>query len=324
MKVVVSGANGFVGRALCAHLAAHGREVAAVVRSSTTSCALPGAVHRVSGLFATPEWTPALEKADAFVHLAARAHVLQDPSVDPLATYRRVNCQATLDLARLAARSGVRRFVFLSTIKVNGERTEARPFTEADVPAPTDPYAISKWEAEQGLVEIAGTTGLEVVSVRPPLVYGPHVTANFLRLMHIVSRRIPLPLSSITNLRSFIYLDNLVSALEALLSAELPRASTFLVSDDHDLSTPDLLREIGEAMGVGAVLLPCPPRLLLAAGWLLGRHDEARRMIESLRADCSRFRRTLRWRPPFSPTQGIAQTVAWFQAEGLPQRHGAV
>lgn len=320
-RVVVTGANGFIGRPLCAHLAACGWDVVAVVRMDAAVPELAGAaVHRVSGLAQMRDWAPALEAADAVIHLAARVHVMTDSEPDPLAAYRNVNCEATLGLAREAAGRGVGRFLFLSTIKVNGEQTPGRPFNESDPAAPADPYSASKWEAEKGLAEIAAATGLHVVTVRPPLVYGPRVKGNFLKLMRLVEQRVPLPLCSVRNLRSFIYVGNLVSVLEKLLTAELPRASTFLVSDDHDLSTPALLREIGAAMGVKTTLLPCPPRLLLAAGRLIGRQEEVRRMIESLRADCSRFKEDLQWSPPFSPTHGIADTVAWFQGRSHASR----
>ncbi len=313
-RVVVTGANGFIGRSLCAHLELSGWKVIAVVRPGAAIPELePSALHQVSGLAALQEWAPLLEGAHAVVHLAARVHVMSETARNPLEEYSRVNRDGTLDLARLAAGRSVGRFVFLSTIKVNGEQTPIRPFTESDPAAPADPYAMSKWQAEQGLAEIAAATRLKIVTVRPPLVYGPRVKGNFLKLMRLVQRRVPLPLASVANLRSFIYVGNLVSALERLLAADVSNPSTFLASDDHDLSTPDLLREIGAAMGVTPRLLPCPPALLVAAARLVGRHEEARRMIESLRVDCSRLKRELRWRPPFSTTHGIAETVSWFR-----------
>jgi UDP-glucose 4-epimerase len=238
---------------------------------------------------------------------------MNESAPDSLQAYRSVNSSGTLNLARLAAEAGVDRFVFLSSIKVNGEHTISRPFTEADPVAPSDPYAVSKWEAEQALAEVAAATRLKVVTIRPPLVYGPWVGGNFLKLMHLVQRRLPLPFGSVVNLRSFIYVGNLVSVIERLMTADIPDVSTFLVSDDHDVSTPSLLRAMGGAMGIMPMLLPCPPSLLVAAARLVGRHDEVRRMIESLRADCSRVKSEIKWRPPFTFRDGITDTVAWFQ-----------
>jgi nucleoside-diphosphate-sugar epimerase len=250
----------------------------------------------------------ALAGADAVVHLAARVHVMKDSAADPLAEFRRVNTDATLALGRAALRGGVRRFVFLSTIKVNGERTESRSFTERDAPAPVDAYGVSKWEAEQGL----GQLGLDLVVLRPPLVYGAGVKGNFLRLMKLVARRVPLPLGGVANHRSLIYVGNLASAIECAVRVEPGVRGTFLVSDGADLSTPDLIRRLGEAMGRPARLFPLPPALLGALGRAVGRGDEIARMIESLRVDCSAARRELQWEIPFTIEQGLKETADWF------------
>jgi len=254
----------------------------------------------------------ALPGADAVVHLAARVHVMRDSAADPLAEHRRVNRDATLELARAAQRAGTRRFVFLSTVKVNGERTEGAPFTERDAPAPADPYAVSKWEAEQGLQQMAGAGALELVILRPPLVYGPGVKGNFLRLLKLVRAGVPLPLGGVANRRSLIYVGNLASAIERAVCAAPTVRGTFLVSDDADLSTPELIRELGHAMGRRARLFALPPALLGALGRALGKGDEVGRMIESLRVDCSAARRELQWQIPFTVEQGLKETADWF------------
>lgn len=252
----------------------------------------------------------ALPGADAIVHLAARVHVMRDTAADPLAEFRRVNRDATLELARAAARQGIRRFVFLSTVKVNGERTQGAPFTERDAPSPSDPYAVSKWEAEQGLADIAAGGALELVVLRPPLVYGPGVKGNFLRLMRLVRRGVPLPLASVANSRSMIYVGNLASAVERALSVS--GHGTFLVSDGADLSTAELVRGLGEAMGRPARLFAMPPPILAALGRALGKGDEVSRMIESLRLDCAAIRQQLQWIAPFTVEQGLKETADWF------------
>jgi nucleoside-diphosphate-sugar epimerase len=254
----------------------------------------------------------ALRGIDAVVHLAARVHVMQDVAGNPLAEYRRVNTDATLQLARAAARAGAGRFVFMSTVKVNGERTTGRPFSDRDVPAPVGPYAVSKWEAEKGLAEIAGLTGLQVVSLRPPLVYGPGVKGNFLRLLKLIASRVPLPLASVANSRSMIYVGNLASAIERALRVEPAVQGNLLVSDDADLSTPQLVRMLGEAMGRPARLFAFPPAMLIGLARALGKRDEVMRMIESLRVDCSGIKQQLQWMVPFTVEQGLKETADWF------------
>jgi nucleoside-diphosphate-sugar epimerase len=268
--------------------------------------------RRIADLCSSNDLEAALRGVDAVVHLAARVHVMREVATDPLAEYRRINTDATLELARAAARCGVGRFVFMSTVKVNGERTTERPFSDRDVPAPVDPYAVSKWEAEQGLGEIAGLTGLPVVSLRPPLVYGPGVKGNFLRLLKLVRLGVPLPLASVANSRSMIYVGNLASAIEHALSASSSVQGTFLVSDDADVSTPQLVRMLGAAMGRPARLVAFPPAMLMALGRVLGKGDEVMRMIESLRVDCSGIKQQLQWMVPFTVEQGLKDTADWF------------
>ena len=237
--------------------------------------------------------------------MAERAH-------NPLVEFRRVNVDGTLNLGRQAAAAGVRRFVFVSSIKVNGEDTPSgRRFSNGDAPTPQDPYGISKMEAEQGLRQIAADTGMEVVIVRPPLVYGPGVKANFAALMRAVQRGIPLPLTSVThNRRSFVALDNLVDLLITCIDHPAAANQTFLVSDGEDLSTADLLRRLGSAMEKPARLFPVPPSLLQLGANLLGKGDMAQRLLGNLQVDISHTRQTLGWTPPVSVDEGLRRAVA--------------
>ncbi|MGE0558341.1 MAG: UDP-glucose 4-epimerase family protein [Burkholderiales bacterium] len=311
-RILVTGASGFVGRRLCAHLVHQGWRVRAAVRGAPPIPLAEGIdMHAVPDIGPETDWSGALAGIDAVVHLAARVHVMHETAMEGLREHRRVNTEGTDTLARAAARAGVQRFVYLSTIKVNGERTLDQPFTEADTPAPVDAYGQSKLEAEQRLARIADETGLACVIFRPPLMYGPGVKGNFRRLISLVRLRIPLPLAGITNARSMLCVDNMVSAIEAVLNRTQPVTATYLVSDGHDLSTPELLRKIGAAMGGMPPLFRCPRSLLLAAAGMAGKGEEARRMIESLRVDCGKLQRELQWNPPVSIDAGIAAAVQW-------------
>jgi len=240
-------------------------------------------------------------------------HVMRDAAADPLAEHRRLNTEATLRLARSAARQGVKRFVFMSSVKVNGECTvSASAFSERDAPAPADPYAVSKWEAEQGLAELAAVSALETVSLRPPLVYGPWVKGNFLRLLQLLNLRLPLPLASVANSRSLIYVGNLSAAVERTVLARTSVRGSYLVSDGVDLSTPELVRMLGAALGKPARLAPFPPALLRVLGAALGKSDEVGRVIESLRVDSSGFAQAFQWVAPFTVEQGLKETAGWF------------
>ena len=305
MKTLVSGANGFVGRALCRHLKAHGHAVVPAVRNAS------GIVDEmvVGNIDGATDWQPALSGCDAVVHLAARVHVMDDTAQNPLALYRATNTEAMLNFARQAAAAGVKRFVFISTIKVNGEGREA-PYRESDVPAPEDAYAISKWEAEQGLQRIASETGLEVVILRPPLVYGPGVKANFLRLLQTVKRGWPLPLGAIRNRRSLLFLGNFVDAIRLCVEHPAAAGQTFLLDDGQAVSTPELIRAVARAMGRPSRLLAVPIALLRFAGTLLGKRAAVDRLTGSLYVDSSAIRSQLGWVPPFSMEAGLAQTVA--------------
>ncbi|MDZ4301867.1 MAG: SDR family oxidoreductase [Pseudomonas sp.] len=303
--IAVTGANGFVGRALCARLASEGLAYRPLLRRASA----PGD-WAVGDIGPDTDWSSAMKGVRCVVHCAARVHLLQDSAASPLEAYRAVNVQGSRRLAEQAAAAGVKRLVFLSSIKVNGEHTvPGQAFAASDTPAPQDAYGQSKWEAEMALTEVARDTGLELVVVRPPLVYGPGVRANFLRLMNWVARGVPLPLAQVNNRRSLVALDNLVDLL--LLCTHHPKASgqTWMVSDGHDLSTPDLVRAIGHAMGRPARLFGVPPSLLRLGGQLSGRGAEIDRLLGSLQVNAVPTLRALDWRPPLSVEQGLRRAV---------------
>ena len=309
--VLVTGANGFIGWALCGVLAASGRRVRKAVRMPVPG--LPDAVV-VGDIGPDTDWRTALEGVSGVVHLAARTHVLRETATDPLAAYRKINVSGTERLARSAAAGGIRRLVIVSSVKVSGERTEERPFTEDGAPRPEDAYGVSKWEAEQALFRIAAETGLEVVVLRPPLVYGPGVKGNFLRLMNLVARGVPLPLGAVDNRRSLIYTGNLAGAIVKALDAPQAAGRTYLVSDGEDVSTPDLVRGLARALGVKPRLLSLPLSALDLGARLAGRRAEFVRLTSSLQVDSSRIQRELGWRPPFTLAQGLELTAKWYHA----------
>ena len=305
-RIVVTGADGFVGRALCPLLEAAGHAVRRATR---------GGVLAVGDIGPETDWCAALGGCEAVVHLAARVHVLSDTSSDPLVAFRAVNAEGTLNLARQAAAVGVKRFVFVSSIKVNGEGRDT-PYTEADAVAPADAYALSKWEAEQGLREIALATGMQVVILRPPLVYGPGVKANFWRLMRAVAGGWPLPFGRVENRRSLLYLGNLVDAIRLALEHPAAAGQTYVLADGEDVSSAELVRRLAGAMNRPARLVPLPTAWLRLAGRMLGRTKQVDRLLGSLTVDAARIRRDLDWRPPFSLEQGLEATVKAFLAEG--------
>jgi nucleoside-diphosphate-sugar epimerase len=260
------------------------------------------------------DWTSMLTGCGSIVHLAAHVHKRRDRAHGSASALWRVNVEGTEALARAAARSGVRRFVFLSSIKVNGEYTLGRPFSEQDPIAPVDEYGASKAEAEARLRKIAADTGMEVVILRPPLVYGPGVKANFLSLLKAVDAGLPLPLSSIDNRRSLIYVGNLVSAIEISLTHPAAANRTFLVADGEDVSTPELARRLARSLGVSPRLIPMPVWMLRLAGRLTGKHAAVDRLASSLQVDSTCIRTALHWQPPFTMTAGLTETARWWRA----------
>ena len=312
--VLVTGANGFVGHSLCVRLLQVGHAVCAAVRPSA-NFDVPGCQSsRIPSIDADTDWAGALAGVTTVIHLAARVHVMHDDAVDPLEAFRRVNVAGTERLALAAVASGVKRLVYVSSIKVNGEATRAgNRFAEADRPSPQDPYGVSKDEAEQALHRIAKQSGLEVVIVRPPLVYGAGVKGNFVQMLNVLSKGIPLPLTSIQNHRSLVYVENLVDALITCTTHPAAVGQTYLVSDGQDISTSDLLRELGVGMGQPARLFPCPPRLLEVVGAMVGKSDQVQRLLGSLQVDSGKIRRELNWTPPYSLQQGLQATAEWYR-----------
>lgn len=306
LRILVTGASGFVGRALVLHLRALGMTVTAVARS--------GGRDAVQGLHRVTRYEDAaalMAGHDCVVHLAARVHVMQDSASDPLAEFCAANVAVSDTLARAAAAAGVRRFVFLSSVKVLGESTlPGQPFSEQNAPAPQDAYGISKARAEEALHQIAVETGLELVMIRPPLVYGPGVQANFAALLRAVQRGMPLPLAALHNRRSLVALDNLLEFIVQCIRHEAAVNQTFMVSDGEDLSTPDLIRRMAQAGGCQARLFAFPLPLLRLIARLAGKQAQLQRLSESLQVDTSKARRLLGWQPPVSVDEGLRRTLA--------------
>lgn len=312
MLILLTGATGFVGRAVLEELS-HREHVTIAAARQVIPIAGEGRRYPITDVCAETDWLPALQGVEVVIHAAARVHVMREHGADPLAEYRRVNVEGTLRLARQAASAGVRRFVFISSIKVNGEGTSpGRPYTADDRPAPADPYGISKLEAEQGLMTLAAETGMEVVVIRPVLVYGPGVKANFRSMMHWLAKGIPLPLGAIHNRRSLVALDNLVDLIVTCLDHPAAANQVFLVSDGEDLSTSELLRRLGAALDRPARLLPVPAVWLDAGARLLGRSGMAQRLCGSLQVDIEKTRRLLGWTPPVSVDAALYKTARHF------------
>lgn len=302
-KIVVTGASGFVGHALARRLHCEGEQVLGICRSDG-NFGFP--VAKMPSFDDPGALAESLNGADAVVHCAARAHQMQDTAEDPLSAFRKINRDMTLSVARQSAERGVSRFVFLSTIKVNGESTSGRgPFTPDESAHPEDPYGFSKFEAEQGLIELASETGMEVVIIRPPLVYGPGVKGNFASMIKLVDRGLPLPLGAVHNKRSLVALENLVDLIITCTYHPAAANEVFLASDGDDLSTTELLRAVAVAMGKPSRLVPLPSGLLTAGATILGKKAVARRLLDSLQVDISKTRDLLDWQPPLSVDDGL-------------------
>lgn len=312
--LAVTGANGFVGRALCSEAVRRGFVVRGITRSP---CILPAGVENVAvgNVDGNTEWGGALAHCDVVIHLAARVHIMHDKSRDPLTEFRRVNTQGTIQLAHSAVAVGVRRLVNVSSIGVNGPSTrDDLEFTDLDTPDPHNPYSVSKWEAEQALQRIHETGRIEVVTVRPPLIYGPGVGGNFLRLLGAVYRGIPLPLGLTRNFRDLLFVGNLADFLLVCACHSAANGNTYLVSDGTPVSTHALLRGLARALGVQSRLFPVPPFLLQTLGNMTGYTAEFERLLSSLRVDSSKVCRELNWYPPYTLREGLQATADWYRS----------
>jgi UDP-glucose 4-epimerase len=315
MRVLLTGASGFLGRAVQERLLNDGvYQVRSVFRTIPEN--VPGnvAVQVVREIGPRTDWRAALDDVSIVVHCAARVHVMDERERDPLAAFRRVNTEGTVRLATQAAEAGVRRFVFISSIKVNGEFTPpGTAFTASDKAAPIDPYGLSKLEAEQALRALSEVSGMEIVVIRPTLVYGPGVKANFLNMMRWLDKGIPLPLGAIANKRSLVALDNLVDLIRTCMEHSAAANQTFLVSDGEDLSTSELLRRMGQALGKSARLIPVPARVLEFAAALIGKQAISMRLCASLQVDISKTCELLGWRPPVSVDEALFKVARHFK-----------
>ncbi len=310
MHILVTGSNGFIGKTLLLALPTRAHKTVATVRATLHDWTPPSNAVAIGDIDAATNWSTALHGADAVIHLAARVHIMRDTAIDPWAEFRRVNTEGTLNLARQAATAGVRRFIFLSTIGVNGNSTaHGKIFTETSASLPHDPYSVSKHEAEVGLRVISKSTGMEIVIIRPTLVHGNKAPGNFGKLTRLVAMSLPLPLASIDNRRSLVGIDNLVDFIITCLEHPAAANETFLVSDGEDLSTPDLIRRMARAMNRPARLLPVPKSVLMAAAAMLGKRAMAQRICSSLQVDISKSRALLGWNPPVSVDEGLRRAV---------------
>lgn len=316
MRVLVTGATGFVGRALCLSLSRAGHEVLAATRNpnpNPNTNGLPEGthVHTIGDIGPKTDWSDALSEANAVIHLAARAHIMKDTAADPSVTFNRINADGTARLAQAAAAAGIKRFVYLSTVKVMGDHSDT-PFKETDTPQPKNVYGESKLAGERALTEAAKDTSLEPVILRPPLVYGPGVKANFLTLIKLCQMAPPLPFAAVQNRRSIIYMGNLVDALLLCLTAKEAAGETYFVCDNEDLSTPDLIRHIATALGRPARLFPVPTGFLRLAGTITGKSQTITTLLSDLQVSDEKILDQLGWTPPFNVVQGLKETAAWF------------
>jgi nucleoside-diphosphate-sugar epimerase len=312
-KVLITGANGFIGRALCTEALLRGLAIRAATRS-TSEVHAGAEVVNIGAIDGDTDWSHALANMDVVIHLVGRVYQMQDTTTDPLAEFRRVNVEGTLNLASQAIEAGVQRFIFISSIKVNGENTlPGLPYTAEDQPAPVDPYGISKHEAEDNLRRLAGETGMEMVIIRSPLVYGPGVKGNFKKMLHWLDKTVPLPLGAIHNKRSLVALDNLLDLIITCVDHPAAANQTFLAGDGVDLSTTELLRRMASALDKTAWLLPMPMWMLKRGASLLGKSPMAQRLCGSLQVDINKTREILGWTPVVGVDEALRRTAQHYK-----------
>lgn len=317
MHIAITGANGFLGKALVAATATNQEHVVAALVRRQSAHQHPGAKYTVIGdISPITNWLPSLLNVDVVIHTAARVHIIQDSMLDPLNEYRQANVVSALNLAHQAAQSGIKRFIYISSIKANGEHTSAgSPFFADSTPNPIDPYGVSKLEAEIGLYAIGRKTGMEIVCIRPPLVYGPGVKGNFLKMLRYLSQGVPLPIGAITNLRSFVACDNLVDLIITCCDHAAAANQTFLVSDDEDVSTKELFGRLGAALNKPARILSFPPTFLWWGARITGKKNLAHRLFGNLQIDILKTKNLLDWSPPVSMDKGLKLTADWFKSQ---------
>jgi UDP-glucose 4-epimerase len=317
-RILVTGANGFVGTVLCDQLVAEEFLIRGAFRSAKAADCSPNNIEKVivGEINANTDWQETLKEVDIVVHLAARVHVMHETDSDPLTAFERINTAGTLNLAKQAASSGIKRLIFLSTIKVNGEQTQ-QTYSASDLVNPTDPYGLSKWHAEQALRTTRDKSGMEIVIIRPPLVYGPQVKGNFLRLVTLIDKGWPIPLASVNNKRSMVSVDNLCDLIKTCLFHSKADGELFLVSDGSDLSTPELIRLIANSMKKTVKLLPFPVAWLYFFAGLIHKRQEVERLCGSLQVDIQKNQEILDWQPPFSVAEGVRKTVAEYLNQNI-------
>lgn len=313
-KILITGATGFVGRALFENLKLKKKYLVHLTTRTNQEDLFEGAkAFNIGEIDSNTNWKDALDGVSCVIHCAARTHMMESKQTVSLNAYRRINVDGTKNLAKQAARIGIKRFIFLSSVKVNGEETiTSKSFQYDDIPRPKDAYGISKWEAEQALLEVSKKIGLELVIIRAPLIYGVRVKGNFLRILNLIYKKIPFPFFNINNSRSFIGLDNLVDLITHCIDHPKATGKTFLVSDGEDISTPDLIRKLSKIMGRSSRLFSFPISIIKLMSYLVGKTSEVNRLISSLRVNSSHTRKILEWNPPFSLDEGLEKTVRWY------------
>ena len=315
-RILITGSTGFVGQELCKRLISEKYLIREIVRSSLKKKEELRDVYNVGEINRDTNWSAALKNVNCVIHCAGIAHNINENKSDFLDQYRKINVEGTRNLAEQSAKAGVKRIIFLSSIKVNGEETKfSSRFRHDDVPKPRGSYAISKWEAEKALKEVSKKYGLELVIIRPPLIYGPNVKGNFLRLMNIANRRIPFPISKINNLRSFVSLDNLVDLICCCINHPSAPGKVFLVSDDNDISTPELIKKLGHAMGKPQHLISIPLFILKFICKVIGKSSELNRLLGNCQVDCKNTYEVLNWRPYMNIDEGILKTVKYYLSQ---------